>query len=169
MNALNFSNPIACVIGSLFLFMGSTLHASSTHQSISAKPISVMECQPTPADYLGPYYEPNAPVRSSVGKGYNLKGMVLSSKDCTPIANARIELWLTGPSGEYDDDHRATLFSDNEGRYSFESNIPQGYYGRPPHIHIRISAAGFRILTTQHYSSRNQATAEFDIVLIPLN
>jgi protocatechuate 3,4-dioxygenase beta subunit len=169
MNALNFSKPIACIIGSLFLFMGATLHASSMHQSISAKQIPAKNCEPTPTDYLGPYYKPNAPVRSSVGKGYNLRGMVLSSKDCTPITNARIELWLTGPNGLYDDDHRATIFSDDNGKYSFESNFPRGYYGRPPHIHIRISAAGFRLLTTQHYSSRNQATAEFDIVLIPLN
>jgi hypothetical protein len=41
-------------------------------------------CEPTPADYLGPFYKANAPVRSSVGKGYKLTGMVVSSADCTP-------------------------------------------------------------------------------------
>ncbi len=169
MNALISPKLIACLIGSFLLIVGATLHASSMHQSMPVKQISVKDCEPTPSDYLGPFYKPNAPVRSSVGKGYNLKGMVMSSKDCTPIANARIELWLTGPDGSYDDDHRATIFSDDDGRYRFESNLPRGYYGRPPHIHIRISAEGFKILATQHYSSRGQTNGEFDIVLIPLN
>ena len=169
MNALILPRLIASIIGSFLIIAGTTLQASSKHESMSVKQISVKECEPTPADYLGPYYKPNAPVRSSVGKGYNLKGMVMSSKDCSPIANARIELWLTGPKGSYDDDHRATIFSDDNGNYSFESNIPQGYYGRPPHIHIRISAKGFKILVTQHYYSRGQANGEFDIVLVPLN
>ncbi len=28
-----------------------------------------MKCEPTPEDHLGPFYEPNAPLRSKVGKG----------------------------------------------------------------------------------------------------
>ena len=51
-------------------------------------------CEPTPADYLGPFYKANAPVRANVGKGYQLTGMVISSMDCTPIAKAVVELWL---------------------------------------------------------------------------
>lgn len=130
--------------------------------------ISVKKCEPTPADYLGPYYEADAPVRSSVGKGYNLAGVVRSSTDCSPITNARIELWLTNPAGSYDDDHRATIFSDGSGVYSFESNLPPDYSGRPPHIHIRISAEGFKTLATQHYPADGQTTGKFDIVLIPI-
>ena len=34
----------------------------------------VGDCQPTPYDEIGPFYRPNAPVRSRVGKGYVLKG-----------------------------------------------------------------------------------------------
>ncbi len=126
-------------------------------------------CDPTPTDYLGPFYKSGAPVRSSVGKGYILEGVVLSTTDCSPIARARIELWLTNPAGTYDDAHRATIFSEETGGYSFESNFPPGYYGRPPHIHIRISAAGFKTLATQHYPTRGKTTGKFDIVLVPLN
>src|SRR5512147_1809281 len=66
-------------------------------------------CQPTPADALGPFYQPNAPVRASVGKGYVLSGVVKSARDCAVIPGAKIEFWLAGPRGDYDDDHRATV------------------------------------------------------------
>jgi len=124
-------------------------------------------CEPTPSDYLGPFYKADAPVRARVGKGYNLEGVVMSSIDCSPIANARIEFWLTNPAGSYDDDHRATIFSDGTGEYSFESNFPAGYSSRPPHIHIRISAEDFKTLATQHYPTHSRTSGEFNIVLVP--
>lgn len=125
------------------------------------------KCIPTRPDMLGPFYEPNAPVRSGVGKGYVLTGTVRSSADCSSIAKARIEFWLTGPDGRYGDDYRATVFADRSGTYRFESNAPKPYYGRPPHIHIRVSADGYRTLITQHYPALNTTKAGFDLVLIP--
>lgn len=128
---------------------------------------STAPCARTGPDALGPFYEPGAPVRSSVGKGYALTGVVRSSAGCSPIAGARIELWLAGPSGEYDDDHRATVISDRRGTYAFESNVPQAYGGRPPHIHVRASAKGCRTLVTQHYPAVGQRSGSFDLVLTP--
>ncbi len=125
------------------------------------------QCRPTPADALGPFYQPNAPLRASVGKGYVLAGVVKSAKDCAPIAGARIEFWLAGPSGDYDDDHRATVMADPAGAYRFESNYPPKYSFRPPHIHLRISAPGFKTLVTQHYPQKGQSQATFDLVLVP--
>jgi protocatechuate 3,4-dioxygenase beta subunit len=125
------------------------------------------DCKPTGSDILGPFYEPNAPVRSSVGKGYVLQGTVRSSKDCTPVAKAAIEFWLAGPDGEYDDAHRATVFSGAAGSYRFESNVPLPYAGRPPHIHIRVSVQGFKTLIAQHYPETGRTEAAFDLVLIP--
>jgi protocatechuate 3,4-dioxygenase beta subunit len=124
-------------------------------------------CTPTPPDMPGPFYKPDAPVRSSVGKGYVLSGTVRSSKNCSPISRARIEFWLAGPNGRYDDDHRATLFSESPGAYRFESNFPPSYANRPPHIHIRVTADGYRTLVTQHYPVPGQAQATFDLVVIP--
>jgi protocatechuate 3,4-dioxygenase beta subunit len=124
-------------------------------------------CKPTPADQLGPFYKPNAPVRTSVGTGYVLSGEVKSSKDCAPIERARIEFWLAGLNGKYDDDHRATMSSDKSGSYRLESNSPPGYSGRPPHIHIRVSAPGYKTLVTQHYPVAGQTTATFHLVLVP--
>jgi protocatechuate 3,4-dioxygenase beta subunit len=124
-------------------------------------------CPPTEEDALGPFYKPNAPIRASVGKGYLLQGVVRSSKECGPIPSAVIELWLAGPDDEYDDAHRATIIANASAAYHFESNVPPPYYGRPPHIHLRVSAKGFKTLVTQHYPSQGAKSAVFDIVLIP--
>ena len=128
---------------------------------------SAAECEPTQPDALGPFYKSNAPVRSSVGQGYILSGEVKGSQDCSPIAKARIEFWLAGPNGKYDDSHRATVYSDQEGRYRFESNFPPSYFGRPPHIHIRVSAQGYRTLVTQHYPDAEETGAIFNLIVIP--
>jgi protocatechuate 3,4-dioxygenase beta subunit len=154
---------VACAI----VFMSpSKVRPGQKHMLLSQIQAAVKKCKPTPPDYLGPFYKAGAPVRASVGKGYELRGVVKSSADCAPIANAGIELWLTAPGGDYDDDHRATIYSDDTGAYSFESNFPPGYSGRPPHIHIRISANGFKTLATQHYPEIGQKAGEFDLVLV---
>ena len=123
-------------------------------------------CKPTQPDMLGPFYEPSAPVQTSVGSGYVLSGAVLAADDCKPIRKARIEFWLANPRGEYDDAHRATVFANERGGYRFESNVPVSYGGRPPHIHVRVTAPGFEELVTQHYPDPGQRKANFDLVLI---
>jgi protocatechuate 3,4-dioxygenase beta subunit len=125
-----------------------------------------VNCKPTQPDMLGPFYEPGAPVRSSVGSGYVLSGRVLAAAECKPIPNARIEFWLANPRGEYDDAHRATVFAGQRGEYRFESNVPVSYGSRPPHIHVRVRAPGYEELVTQHYPERGQRKANFDPVLV---
>ena len=126
-------------------------------------------CAPTQPDMMGPFYKPGSPERSRVGQGYILSGAVRSSKDCSPVKSAKIEFWLTGPDGEYDDDHRATVYADSSGTYRFESNEPKPYSGRPPHIHIRVSAENFKTLVTQHYPVTGKTKSSFDLVLMPAN
>ena len=125
------------------------------------------KCAPTPADSLGPFYKPGAPVRSEVGKGYVLTGNVKAAGDCSPIAGAKIEFWLAGPDGEYHDAQRATLYSGKNGEYRFESNYPPPYASRPSHIHVKVGAPGFSELVTQHYPGKDRRSAEFDLVLEP--
>ena len=154
--AIVFMSPSKVISGQEYMLL-SQLQAAGT------------QCESTPPDSLGPFYKAGAPVRAGVGKGYQLRGVVKSSADCAPVANAVIELWLTNPAGDYDDDHRATIYSDDTGAYSFESDVTPGYAGRPPHIHIRVSANGLKILVTQHYPEIGQKAGEFDLVLIPLD
>jgi protocatechuate 3,4-dioxygenase beta subunit len=124
------------------------------------------KCKPTQPDMLGPFYEPDAPVRTSVGSGYVLSGTVLGAAECKPIPNARIEFWLANPRGDYDDAHRATVFAGQRGEYRLESNVPVSYGGRPPHIHVRVRAPGYEELVTQHYPQRSQRKTDFDLVLL---
>ena len=124
-------------------------------------------CAPTPADADGPFYRADAPQRNSIGAGYLLLGEVKSAADCAPVAGARIEIWMTGPDGRYDDRWRATLFSRQDGRYYLESHFPAPYGSRPPHIHLLVNAPGFAELITQHYPLAGSAEAIFDLILIP--
>ena len=154
------SSPAARTITQAATSSGSEGTASSADERVN--------CEPTPPDMMGPYYEPDAPVRTSVGRGYVLSGAVLTAGSCEPIHDARIEFWLANPEGEYDDAHRATVPAGAGGRYRFESNVPVSYGGRPPHIHVRVTAPGYRELVTQHYPEDGQTEANFDLILEPL-
>jgi protocatechuate 3,4-dioxygenase beta subunit len=131
-----------------------------------SSPEAAPACRPTSADALGPFYEPGAPVRSKIGTGYVLTGRVLAARTCRPIARARIELWLANADGEYDDAHRATVIAGRRGAYRFESSKPPSYGSRPPHIHLRVSARGYRTLVTQHYPRATRSSAVFNLVLV---
>ena len=129
------------------------------------------DCETT-TDILGPFYRPNAPVRSDM-RIKNAKGqlMVLSGqikhKDCkTPLKNASVELWHCDGDGVYDNaspdfKYRAKTFSDENGNYNFKTIIPVPYdagggYIRPAHFHMMVSAKGYQGLITQLYFSGDQ-------------
>jgi hypothetical protein len=122
-------------------------------------------CPPTAADALGPFYTPGAPARNAVGTGYTLTGRVLTAEGCLPVPGARIEAWMAGPDGEYADAYRASFVSGADGAYRFESHAPPAYEGRPPHIHLRVSAPGHAPLVTQHYPAEGADSATMDLVL----
>lgn len=127
-------------------------------------------CPPTKPDSLGPYYKPDAPIRSVLGTGYILTGTVRSAADCSIVPDARIEVWQVGPDGEYADAYRATLISDASGKYRLQTVRPPRYsLWRPPHIHIRVEAPGFETLVTQHYPEKEAAEGAFDLVLVLAN
>ena len=139
--------------------------ASAEAESGPAAPTAY--CEPTQPDMLGPYYVPEAPVRTSVDTGYVTSGNVLSADGCEPIPGAQIEFWLANSQGVYDDAYRATVLAGEQGEYRFESNFPGLYENRPPHIHVRVTAPGHQQLVTQHYPEAGQTEATFDLVLVP--
>src|SRR5512137_1533853 len=85
--------------------------------ALPGNPAEAQRCTPTPHDEIGPFYRPNAPVRSRIGSGYVLSGTVRSAATCRPIPGARIEFWQAGPDGNYGDAWRATVYADKRGRY----------------------------------------------------
>ena len=89
-----------------------------------------------------------------------------SPPTCRSVPRARIEFWLANRRGRYDDAHRATMFAGRLGAYRFQSNKPPAYGSRPPHIHVRVTARGFRTLVTQHYPDAGQTRAVFNLILV---
>ena len=117
-------------------------------------------CKPTLDDGVSPSYKPDAPERDVVGQGHVLTGIVLSSATCGPLANARLEFWREEAGLGHPDSSRATFFTDQNGRYRFECNPPE-------HIHMRISAPGYRTIGVNSYHPEGSAEGVFDIVLVP--
>jgi len=125
-----------------------------------AREPSAEGCTPTIDDGLSPSFNAGAPVRSSVGRGHVLAGLVVSTRDCSPIANAKLELWPEYAGKGHPDEARATLFTDESGRYRFECDPPE-------HIHMRISAAGYVSISQNSYHPEGRTTGTFDIALQP--
>lgn len=130
----------------------------------SAPPSTNSRCQLTQGSGGDPFYKPNAPVRSRVGTGFVLTGIVRSGIDCAAMRGTRVELWLRGPDGLYDDVHRGMVITDGNGRYRFESNFPGGGL---PHIHVRVAAPGYRPLETRYVPRAGATTGVLDLVLEP--
>ena len=156
---------VTTALGTLTLVMltPGSLEFFSSGSSIA---LAQSRCAPTKPDMLGPFYTPNAPERQRTGQGLAIAGRVLSSGSCAPLARARLEWWSANGRGDYDDAHRATEITDAEGRYRYETDVPGRYEPRPPHVHVRASAPGHRMLVTQLYPTPGQSAIPMDFVLV---
>jgi protocatechuate 3,4-dioxygenase beta subunit len=129
-------------------------------------PAAAQSCPPTRPDALGPFYVASAPERSKTGQGLVVSGRVRSASGCVPLAGARLEWWSANRDGEYDEAHRATQITDRDGRYRYETDVPGRYPGRPPHLHLKITAPGHRTLVTQLYPKPGESAIEVDLVVV---
>jgi len=143
-----------------------TLLAVAVAVTCAAPAIAQPACAPTRPDMLGPFYVPGTPERERTGQGLVVTGAVRSAGGCAPLPGARIEWWSVNPKGEYDDAHRATQVAGTEGRYRYETDVPVVYPGRPPHLHVRVTAPGHRVLVTQLYPRPGQTAIDADFVLV---
>lgn len=124
------------------------------------------DCETT-TDILGPFYRPDAPVRSDLingslmGDEVSLHGVIYHDDCKTPLENAKIELWHCDADEVYDNEsdeynYRGTTFASSDGLYKFRTQMPVPYDAgggnyRPAHFHIMISAPGYQSLVTQLY------------------
>lgn len=146
------------------LLAAANLEATGAVAAGSAAPPTNARCQLTQGSGWDGAYKPNAPVRSHVGTGFVLGGTVRSEIDCSAMRGVRVELWLRGPDGQYDDVHRGTVITDGSGRFRFESNFPGGSF---PHIHVRVAAPDYRPLVTTFLPRPNTSSGVLDLVLEP--
>src|SRR5438034_9958655 len=105
--------------------------------------------QPTPAQTEGPYFKPGSPMRTSLvepgmaGTRLALSGRVLS-RDCRPIAGARLDFWQADSSGTYDNAGyrlRENQSTGPDGRYLLETIVPGQYPAPTEHLHVKMQAA----------------------------
>jgi protocatechuate 3,4-dioxygenase beta subunit len=130
----------------------------------------------TPPQAVGPFYPRERPaeadndlasVRGAPGAAKGeltvLTGRVTDA-DGKPVAGARVEIWQCNAFGRYHhpgDSSAAPLdpgfqgygetVTDAAGAYRFRTIKPVPYPGRAPHIHMRVTARGFALVSTQIY------------------
>jgi protocatechuate 3,4-dioxygenase beta subunit len=144
------------------------------------------ETDVTPSDVEGPLYREDPPWREKPVKIYEEyegveNGDVLfvhgrvASADGTPVSDAVLDIWQTGPDGGYDvwDERqpdynfRGRFGVDEDGSYEFQTMVPRPYTvptdgpvgrlleaagqhpWRPAHIHFKVEAEGHEPLITQ--------------------
>lgn len=120
----------------------------------------------TTNDILGPFYRPDAPIRSDLtyeglaGNRILLKGKVFRADCTTPVKDAMVEIWHCNTEGEYDNETkdfklRACWNTNEQGEYSFKTILPGKYLNgelyRPAHIHYRVTEKTSKELISQIY------------------
>lgn len=138
-----------------------------TGVTAGAAPPNASRCQLTLGAGGDPFYKPNSPLRSHVGTGFVLTGIVRSGIDCAAMPGARVEFWLRAPDGQYDDLHRGIVVTDSNGRYRIESNFPGGGDFLAPHIHLRVAVPGYKALATVFLPRAGTTAGTLDLVLEP--
>jgi catechol 1,2-dioxygenase len=123
------------------------------------------DCETT-NDILGPFYRPDAPLRSDltyeglVGIKVTLKGRVFKSDCVTVLKDALVEIWHCDTEGVYDNDsaafrQRGGLKTNEKGEYLFTTILPGKYLNgelyRPSHIHFRVTEKSSKDLVSQIY------------------
>ena len=81
-------------------------------------------------------YLPGAPEREALGEGFVIEGFVRQSAGCEPLEGVPVQVWLATETGG-EQDNRATVRTDADGRYRIETppTVPQ--FGEP-NIHVGV-------------------------------
>jgi protocatechuate 3,4-dioxygenase beta subunit len=137
----------------------------------------------TASDVEGPMRLPDPPWRTKIYEEYEgmgdddpmfVRGKVTAT-DGSPLPDAVVEVWQTGPTGGYDvwderqpeNNFRARMHVESDGAYEFQTMLPRPYTvptagpvgryldavgqhpWRPAHIHVKVTAPGHKTLVTQ--------------------
>ena len=133
---------------------------------LAAMLVPAATCTPTPDDGFGPFGRGMPPVRAKTGTGHVLTGTIISALDCKPVTGARVEFWQSNRKGVYTKSLSATVFTDRNGRFRYQSPRPVSYEGRPAHIHLRVVAKGHEVLLTR-YVPGGKRRGNLRLVLVP--
>jgi len=130
-----------------------------------------LACRETRRQTPGPYPNVDSPLRADIREGVpgvplRLRLKVRDAIGCGPIGGARVELWQSDAAGVYSNAENiafdretlrpAGVFADTRGQsflrghqtggedgaLEFVTIFPGWYYGRVPHIHVRVVYGG---------------------------
>jgi len=129
-------------------------------------------CTLFPQAVEGPYYFDPKLVRSDISEGrpglpMRLALRVIEAGPCTPLANARVDVWHADAEGVYsgyarqgDDGKvstrkatflRGSQMTSTDGDATFTTIFPGWYPGRTPHIHVKVFLDKRTLVTGQIY------------------
>jgi protocatechuate 3,4-dioxygenase beta subunit len=92
------------------------------------------------------------------GLKLTVTGTVMNTR-CEPVRHALLDAWQCDAAGVYDNNGytlRGKIQTDAKGKYELITILPPPYKVaadryRPAHIHLKLSAPGSKVLTTQLY------------------
>jgi protocatechuate 3,4-dioxygenase beta subunit len=110
----------------------------------------------------GPFFKPSSPERANLvdpgmaGTRMSVRGRVFGEGCGVLLAGAILDFWQADSTGAYFDDKlRGHQFAGSDGGYGLSTIIPGHYLNgsqyRPSHIHVKVQAPGYPLLTTQLY------------------
>lgn len=149
--------------------------STATEAQPAAKPPAAEPpgaCTLTPQAVEGPFYFDPKLVRTDIaddrpGAPIKLALRVIEAGPCTPIANARVDIWHADASGWYSGYDRqgdggahsttgqtflrGTQITNTDGAVTFQTIYPGWYPGRTPHIHVKVFLDATTLVTGQVY------------------
>jgi len=165
------------IIQKKFLARRSVLKAGLAGLSVLASPADAAVCALTAQQTLGPYHPLQwhdyradlTGAGKAKGEMITVRGRVLDTS-CKAVPGALVELWQANHWGRYhhirdrqnplpvDPEFagRGRVRSNVDGYYQFTTIKPASYevgggWRRPPHLHFKVTAPGYKTLVTQMY------------------
>jgi len=99
-------------------------------------------------------------------RGHVLTGRVLGYPDCAPLKGAVVDFWQESPNGSYERRGQASVVVGRTAAFRFEGPPPPSEGGRPSHIHIRVTAAGYADFVTTYFLRPGERSGRITIVLV---
>jgi protocatechuate 3,4-dioxygenase beta subunit len=124
---------------------------------------SSSSCAVTPTETVGPYPSLTDLLRSDIREGKSGTPVVLAitvvnvNAGCSPVANAKVEIWQCDAVGTYSEYGtqraesylRGTQITNASGEVTFTTIYPGWYQGRATHIHAEVTLNGVSVKVTQ--------------------
>ena len=120
-------------------------------------------CAVTPSETAGPFPSLTDLIRSDIREGRSGATLTLtitvvnSNNNCSPVANANVEIWQCDAAGNYSQYGTQTAqtylrgiqTTNGDGQATFTTVYPGWYQGRATHIHIEVVRNGVSSKVTQ--------------------